>query len=285
MPALSTPLARMDTMLKTIMKTLYTQASIQHHPMKSPLAVTLALIIFFIPLAASQETGMPGANFATALQLTPGEYVFSLDAGTLHYFRVDLKKGETLLVVLRMPTSQDFDIYLLDPFRQVVDQGIRTAGLTERLGYLAVEDGPHYLVVLGFGGSSGTYTLSISISKPITRTETVTTTMATKILEVETRLSVVTQTVTSERIVTATITTTRDVERLPWTLLGLSILGLSVLATGLSLGGALEKLARSGEGEKKTPPALVAEEKSTLEKIQNASADVMKKDEGGPVST
>ncbi len=209
--------------------------------------VSLALIFFLMPLTASQETVTPGVNFSTALPLGIGEYVFNLDVGTLHYFRVDLKKGETLIVALRMPVNQDFDIYLLDPFRQIVDQGVRPAGLTERLGYLAVEDGPHYLVVLGFGGSSGLYTLSISISKPATKTETVTATMTTRLLEVETRLSIITQTMTVERIVTATVTTIRDVERAPWSLLGMAVIGLSVLAVGLSLSGALEKLVKGGE--------------------------------------
>ncbi|MEM3095783.1 MAG: PPC domain-containing protein [Nitrososphaerota archaeon] len=217
----------------------------------------LALTLLTPPIILGQKVGEPGTNFSTALQLTPGEYVFRLDTGDLHYFSVDLERGETLLVVLRMPSNQDFDIYLLSPLREIIDQGVRTAGLTERIGYQAVEDGPHYLVVLGFGGSSGTYTLSISTARPPTKTETVTATFTTKLLEVETRLSVVTQTLTIERVVTSTVTVARDVERLPWTMVGLALLSLSIVYAGLSLGGALGSVGRAarGGGEASQPTA------------------------------
>ena len=205
--------------------------------------------------ADAQQLSQPGANFATALPLTAGEYVFRLDEGDIHYFRVDLRKGETLLVALRMPTTQDFDIFLLDPFRQIIDQGIRPAGLTERLGYLAVEDGPHYIVVLGFAGSSGIYTLSISVMKPATVTETVTATVTSKIVEVETSISFATKTVTEERVLTHTVTDVREVEKAPWALVGFAVLGLAVIAAGISLSNSIERFRGAGVGKGESQPS------------------------------
>ena len=103
----------------------------------------------------------PGTSFTTALELEEGEHSFYLGAGDFHFFKVMLETGEVLVVSLRMPIREDFDIFLLSPARDFIQSGTRPAGLIERVSVLANEPGYYYIAVTSFGGSSGVYTLSI----------------------------------------------------------------------------------------------------------------------------
>jgi hypothetical protein len=117
-----------------------------------------------------------------------------------------LEPGDVLVAKMRITSNQDFDLYLLSPLREIVGQSVRSAGLTDAAEYTAVEKGPHYIVVLGFGDSSGVYTLSVSVLKPKTLTQTVTATVTARVTETVTTHVFNTQTLISEKLVTVVTT-------------------------------------------------------------------------------
>jgi len=196
----------------------------------SALLVTVFLASVLLASAAEQ----PGTNFSTATELAEGDYSFFLDVGDLHFFKVRLERGETLIVTLRMPVREDFDIVLLGPARDLLERGIKPAGLTERIGVLASESGYYYIVVTAFGRSSGTYTLTIDILKPSAETVTRTETVISSTTVTETQYMVHTVTVTVERMVTLTEAVEREVESIPWSMLGLIAVALAIIYAGFS---------------------------------------------------
>ncbi|MEM2238017.1 MAG: hypothetical protein QXR26_05730 [Candidatus Caldarchaeum sp.] len=214
--------------------------------MKTVQLLLLVLASASIIVSSAQQLA-PGVGFSSAPELSPGTYSFYLAAGEVHFFKVVLEPGDILVAMVRMASNQDFDLYLLNPMRELVGQSVRAAGLTDAVEYIAAERGPHYIAVAGFGGSTGTYSLTVSVQKPKTVTQTVTATVTQRITETATVLSFVTNTVVSERVATVVESRAVEVERIPWTALGLAVLAGALLYTGYAASDALKNLAKRGQ--------------------------------------
>jgi len=210
---------------------------------------TLALLTLFLVLgvASSQQEMVPGVGFASALEISPGTYSFHLAVGEIHFFSIQLEPGEILVAKIRMASNQDFDLYLFNPLREIVAQSVRVAGLTDSVEYVVTEKGPHYVVVVGFADTEGTYTLTISVVKPKTLTQTVTTTVTMKTTETVTALALVTNTVVSEHLITQVERTTVEVEKIPWTAIGLTAVGAAVIYAGYVVSETTRKLNKKQE--------------------------------------
>ena len=207
------------------------------------LSTVLALLITALTGAYALEE--PGTSFSTALEVKPGEYSFNLEQETVHYFKIYVEQGDTLIITLRMPRGQDFDIVVFDPLLDLVDRGIKPTGLSERLGVLAPVSGYYYFAVFGFAGSSGTYTLSISILKPPVKTVTVTDTYTQREFRTVTQVEVVSVTQTVREMVTVTSTTTRTVETIPWGVLGFAVLAFAIIYASATFSDVLSKRERA----------------------------------------
>ncbi len=197
---------------------------------------------------------VPGTGFSSALELTPGSYSFALAPGELHFFKILLEPGDVLVAKVRMASNQDFDLYLLNPLREIVGQSVRSAGLTDAAEYTAVEKGPHYIVVLGFGDSSGVYTLSVSVLKPKTLTQTVTATVTARVTETVTTHVFNTQTLVSEKLVTVFNNERIEVEKVPWTAAGLAVLAAALIYVGHAASEAVKNRSKQTEEEQKPAP-------------------------------
>jgi len=242
--------------------------------MKAIATLTILLAIISSFSAYGQEL-VPGVGFSSALELSPGTYTFYLGAGELHFFKVILEPGDVLVVLVRMATNQDFDLYLLNPRRELVGQSIRPTGLTDLAEYVAAEHGPHYIVVTGFGGSTGTYSLTVFIGKPKTVTTTITATATEYVTSTSTTVVFQTQTVVSERVVTAVQERTVEVERVPWTAAGLAVLAAALLYTGYAASSSLIGIVRREErrpteAETQAPAITVTAQQVTGEKPAEA---------------
>ncbi len=220
--------------------------------MGTPTSTVFLILVLSMAVPTAQEL-VPGVGFSSALELSPGTYSFYLAVGELHFFKVLLEPGDVLIAKVRMASNQDFDLYLFNPLRELVGQSVRAAGFTDAIEYIVAEKGPHYIVVVGFGDSAGTYTLTIFVQKPKITTQTITTTVTQKITETVTALSFQTNTVISEKIVTVVESRTVEVERIPWTALGLAVLSGALLYTGYASSEALKKLGRREESKKYEP--------------------------------
>ncbi|MEM1943985.1 MAG: hypothetical protein QXO30_04415 [Candidatus Caldarchaeum sp.] len=206
-----------------------------------PLAVALLAVA-----SVSAQPVVPGVGFSSALELSPGTYSFYLGRGEIHFFKVVLEPGDVVVVMLRMAANQDFDLYLLNPLRELAEQSRRGPGATDAVEHVAAERGPYYVVVRGFG-ESGTYTLTVSVLKPKIVTQTVTATVTQRITETQTVVNFQTNTVMSEKLATVVDARVVEVERVPWTALGLAVLGAALLYTGYATSDALKNLARKQE--------------------------------------
>ncbi|MDW8042198.1 MAG: hypothetical protein RMJ75_05265 [Nitrososphaerota archaeon] len=202
----------------------------------------VALLLNLNALVSAQAAAPPpGTNFANAPVLAPGSYTYDLQAGDLHFFRVDLVKGQTIFVVVRVPLDQDFDLVLFSPERDPLETGVRPAGFYERASYRAVATGPHYVVVYPFGPSRGAYTLEISIvdEPAITVTATVT---EFRYLTVTVPGATVTMQTVSLRTVMAE---PREVRTEAWTPIGMGLIALGLVATAIIIHDSLTKLRGS----------------------------------------
>ncbi|MEM0384039.1 MAG: hypothetical protein QXS57_03775 [Candidatus Caldarchaeum sp.] len=221
--------------------------------------ILLAVALLLAVASVSAQPVVPGVGFSSALELSPGTYSFYLGRGEIHFFKVVLEPGDVVVVMLRMAANQDFDLYLLNPLRELAEQSLRGPGATDAVEHVAAERGPYYIVVLGFGGSSGTYTLAVSVLKPKIITQTVTATVTQRITETQTVVNFQTNTVMSERLATVVDTRVVEVERVPWTALGLAVLGAALLYTGYATSEALKNLARKQEKPGEGSPQPVSD--------------------------
>ncbi|MCS7133959.1 MAG: hypothetical protein NZ921_04085 [Candidatus Caldarchaeum sp.] len=214
-------------------------------------AFLLLTVALFNPVFAQREE--PGTGFGSALELAPGTYTFNIAPGELHFFKINLEPGDILVVKIRMPFNQDFDLFLFNPLREVVGQSVRAAGLTDAVELIAAEKGSHYVVVTSFGASRGTYSLTVFVQKPKTMTQTVTQTVTVRLTETATAISFMTNTVVSERVVTLVDREVVEVERVPWTAIGLGVLAASVLYLGYSAANALKREEKSRTAVQEPP--------------------------------
>lgn len=198
----------------------------------------LAALALLLQAGTAYAEGEPGNGFSTALEVTEGEHSFYMAAGDFHFFKVMLNAGEVLVVTLRMPLREDFDIFLLGPARDFLEGGTKPAGLMERVSVLASTTGYYYIVVSSFGGSSGVYTMTIDIIEPKVVEVTTTKTLTETTTFTEVSYSVYTVTATVERQVTVTETVDRRVETIPWSMLGFLAIALAVVYLGSALGRA-----------------------------------------------
>lgn len=228
-----------------------------------PLCLSLLLAsCLILPLAWGQEARVPGTNYSTALELTPGEHSFYLERGDTHYLSIRLEKDDTLFLQLKSAPNQDFDMALVSPDRDVIELSVRAAGFTERITYTAVSSGLYYIVVFPFGPSSGAYSLLIGVSKPRVSTVTTTVTSVSYVTVTQRELRDIFVVVTRESY--RTITQTREIRIGPdYELLGWSVLSLSIIAVAALIRDGLiktrlrqepEKEIKSGEGEPASKP-------------------------------
>jgi Na+-transporting methylmalonyl-CoA/oxaloacetate decarboxylase beta subunit len=205
-----------------------------------------AVLALFIALPVHGQELVPGVGFNSALELSPGTYSFHIGSGELHFFKIILEPGDILIVFIRMAANQDFDLYLLNPRRELVGQSIRPIGLTDFVEYVAAERGPHYVVVTVFGGSSGVYSLTVSVQKPRTVTATVTATATERLITTSTAYIFQTQTVVSEKVVTVFQDRAVEVEKVPWTAAGLAVVASALLYTGYAVSTSFRSYGRRG---------------------------------------
>lgn len=215
------------------------------------LLTLLALLLIVPPAFASDEVLQPGVNFSTALRLEPGTYSFNILTPTdVHYFSVYLKRGQTIYVTLLVPERADFDLYLYSPTRSFIAFGsayyvVPGQGVAERLAYVAVEEGLHYIIVSPFAGSSGAYQLMISVQDPEVLRETVTVTVTTH--HTVTQFSIREAPMTVEKIVTVTVVEEVRPSELPWITIGMASLAVAIVAAAIivrSLEGATTRPER-----------------------------------------
>lgn len=195
--------------------------------------VALAALTASLPAVISEE-GEPGTGFATALPLTPGVYNFYMEPGGVHFFKVYLEAGQTLHIMMRPPLDQDFDLILLSPERDLIEQSVAPAGTGERVSTQAPYPGYYYVVVYSYAGSAGAYVLRVSILGQPTKTLTVTETATQRVYSYVTKPTVVLRTVTETIYLTRTSVERVYVERVPWLFIGLAVLGILVFA-GLAM--------------------------------------------------
>lgn len=217
------------------------------------IALAAWLLALMFTSSAYGQGLVPGTGFSSALELTPGSYSFAIAPGEIHFFKIMLEPGDILVAKVRMAANQDFDLYLLNPLREIVGQSVRATGLTDAVEYTAVEKGPHYIVVLGFGDSAGVYSLTISVIRPKTVTQTVTAVVTERVTETVTTHVFNTNTLVSERIVTVVDTERVEVEKAPWTAAGLAILAAALLYTGHAASEALKSRHKQPPEEQKPP--------------------------------
>lgn len=189
----------------------------------------LSLIIFSALLPVYCAEVEPGTSFMTAGELKPGSYSFHLSEGEFHFFKVRLERGQSLYAVLRPPAGQDFDMLLLSPERDLIEQSVRAAGASERVSTQAPYSGDYYLIIYSYGESSGLYTLRIDILETPTETITKWVTVTETEHELLREPTAIYYTVTETVEVTVTETSREPLERIPWNFLGLVAIGAALL--------------------------------------------------------
>ncbi|MEN3047567.1 MAG: hypothetical protein ABDH63_02130 [Candidatus Caldarchaeales archaeon] len=211
-------------------------------------AVVALTLLFAVSPVAQASRPLPGTNFANAPSLRPGSYTYDLQPGDLHFFRVDLVKGQTLFVVVRVPADQDFDAVLFSPERDPIEQSVRPRGFYERISYKAVASGPHYIVVYPFGPSRGVYTLEVSVLDEPAVTVTVT---ATELRYVT--VTVPGATVTAQVVSFRTVMLEpKDVGTEAWSAIGMGLVAIGLVATAVIFHDSITKL-RGAQGAEARP--------------------------------
>jgi len=207
---------------------------------------TLIIVALLLASLSSlwAEEQEPGTGFATALPLTSGTYDFYMEVGGTHFFKVKLETGQTLYVFMRPPQGQDFDLVLLTPEREVVEQSIAPAGAGERVSIQAPYTGYYYVVVYSYMGSEGLYTLTIRVVDQPTKTMTLTTTRTERIYVYRTEPTVIFETITETVYLTRTRVEIMEVEKVPWLFLGLVSIGVLVFAGLLALSASLKEKSK-----------------------------------------
>ena len=191
------------------------------------LAVIALLALIHIVHAEAPE---PGTGFATAPLLKEGVYDYHLAAGEVHFFKVWLRTGQSLHVIMRVPADQDFDLYLLSPERDLLDRSVGPRGQVERVSYQASYPGFYYILVHSYGESSGLYTLRIRIIDQPTKTITITLTETIYLTETIRSPIIRLETVTRTVYTTDTEVERIYVERFPWTFVSFVVLGVLIMA-------------------------------------------------------
>ena len=191
------------------------------------------------------EAPEPGTGFATAPLLKEGVYNYHLAAGKAHFFKVWLKTGQSLHVIMRVPAGQDFDLYLLSPERDLLDRSFGPRGQVERVSYQASYPGFYYILVSSYGESSGLYTLRIRIIDQPTKTITVTWTETIHLTETISSPILKLETVTRTIHVTKTELETIYVERFPWIFISSVALGVLIMS-GLIVMAIIMKREKGG---------------------------------------
>lgn len=208
----------------------------------------LVVILFLMLLTTlthvfSEE--QPGTGFSTAMELKEGSYSFYMEGARAHFFKIWLDVNQILHITLRVPMYADFDLYLLNPDREVIERSILGRGYVERISYQASSSGYHYIVVTPFPGSRGPYSLQISVHDLPVRTVTVTVTKSIPTYEVIFRPAPMLVTVTKTIYETERTIEVRYVERVPWTMMGLIIIAISIMVSS----AAVVRLLKTTRGE------------------------------------
>ncbi|MCS6787746.1 MAG: hypothetical protein NZ733_00430 [Aigarchaeota archaeon] len=206
--------------------------------------IALMLLLALSPVAQASRP-LPGTNFANAPSLRPGSYTYDLQPGDLHFFRVDLVKGQTIFVVVRVPVGQDFDLILFSPERDPIEQGVRPSGFYERVSYKAVASGPHYVVVYPFGPSRGAYTLEISVLDEPAVTVTVTATELRYVTVMVPGATVTAQVVSFRTVMLEP----KDVGTEAWGAMGMGLVAIGLVATALIVHDSISRLRGSPGAE------------------------------------
>jgi hypothetical protein len=191
-------------------------------------------ILLCLQVALGQAVQTPGTSYSTALELTPGEHSFSMEAGDTHFFYVRLEKEDTLYLTLRSAPQLDFDVALVSPDREVLELSLRPAGFSERIVYRAYSSGDYYIVVFPFGASAGSYNLLIEVTKPRTATTTTTRTLVAYVTVTEHEVRNVMVQATREVWRTVTVYSQQPADQ-SQSLLGWSVLSLALIAVAVIL--------------------------------------------------
>lgn len=104
------------------------------------------------------------ANAATPL--TPGETAEAAIAptGDVDFYRLDVDDGDTVVVDMRFNDERgDLDLGLYDADGTLLDQSISTSD-EEQVTYVVDREGTLYVIVVGFVGATGPYTLVATVT-------------------------------------------------------------------------------------------------------------------------
>lgn len=112
-----------------------------------------------------QDEFEPNDDFASATPVTSGTYEnLSIGENDLDVFAVELTGSERLSAAVDFDTSAaDIDLLLIGPNRTGFLDASVSETAVENVSHVAPEDGTYYLVVYGYGNSTGPYDLTVSV--------------------------------------------------------------------------------------------------------------------------
>ena len=202
----------------------------------------MAFLIFITPVISQVQ---PGTGFFTAAEIKPGSYSFHMEGVRSHFFKVWLNVNQILYLVVRVPLDADFDVYLLNSEREVIERSLSPRGYTERISYQASSSDYYYIVVVPYFGSKGTYGMQIAIYDLPAKTITTTATETVPVYVTIQKPTVIITTITKTVHEVKTIREVEYVERFPWIFIGLIVLAVAIIiSTGLisqSIRASIEK--------------------------------------------
>jgi hypothetical protein len=102
----------------------------------------------------------PGDSFDNALLITVGSYSNTLYTGE-HFYKIEARKGQTLTLQMTVPDGSDHNLFLYDPYRNLLDSSKQSGSLDEEIRITVEVTGTYFVKVTGtrFSGS-GTYLLT-----------------------------------------------------------------------------------------------------------------------------
>ncbi len=91
---------------------------------------------------------------------------FISSTSDVDYFRVNATAGQTIALNMTVPSSVDYDLYLLNSSGALLRGSENGTGASESISFVATYTGTHFVQVMRYSGSSTTasYSLSINVS-------------------------------------------------------------------------------------------------------------------------
>ena len=101
-----------------------------------------------------------GSSFEEAESMTSGKIEGVFSTGS-HYFKIEMFAGQSITILLDVPTGSDFNLFLYDPETTVTEQNLLASSelegdaVNERIDYTANESGFYFVKLSGVKFSGG----------------------------------------------------------------------------------------------------------------------------------